>query len=97
MDQEQIDKLVIENTQNIAKISQIVEETQKDLDKLIKHIDGFTTCKEHLERLENNMKRLDVVLFAVKYPKIVGIGLFGSYLFAIKDIRDPILMYLGFK
>ncbi len=95
MTQDNIEGLVFANATAIARLTEMVKETTEDVDKLTVHSESMQPCKAKVDTLNKKMDQLSFILLMARYPRLLLTGLLGSYLFAIKDVRDVVLLSLG--
>jgi hypothetical protein len=78
---EDVEKLSIENMQQIATLTQIAESTSNDVDKLVRHMDKALPIIEKVESLERRANIVEGKLSKVTWALITYlIGLCGFLL-----------------
>lgn len=98
MEDVNINKVTLDNALAISSLTQVVNRTSRDVDKLIKHtekIDTILVGNSKLEKrvgdleevVDSDRKAIDIVYTIAKYPKITVSVLVFSYLFTLDEVR----------
>ena len=100
-----INKLTIENALAISSLTQIVGNTSKDVDKLVKHAEKIDALVVHNSKIDGRLghletqvkedkKAIEPVYSFLKYPKLSLLGLVVAYTFTIYEVRVAIIHHL---
>lgn len=100
-----IHKITIENALAISSLTQVVNRTSTDIDKLIKHAEKTDKIIMNNSKLETRVddlecqvkadkKSIDIIYAIAKYPKSTVALLAFSYVFTIDEVRTAIFEHL---
>ena len=101
-----INKLTIENALAISSLTQIVSNTSKDVDRLVKHAEKIDKLVVENSKLDGRLghlegtvqadkKKLSIVFTILQYPKITAFVLMFLYTLTIYEVRTAMLKHLA--
>lgn len=80
----------------LTKLDHIETDTKESFVRIHKRVDQVTeNVNEFHVHMKEEHKVLEPVVFLMRYPKFLLVGLVGMYLFTIKEFRDAFLMSIG--
>lgn len=71
---------------DFKKIANNIEQLCSDVKKIANHQDRIEDC-------ERDLKTLKPIIAIVEYPKVALLACVGLYVFAIKEVRDHLLVF----
>ncbi len=102
MNQDRLEELTFANSLAIKEILGAVELTNQNVNRLSNDIENTMCSKNHCDdmfdrtsSLESKMKELSPFIVMVRFPKATLLMFIGLYALTIKEIRTPVLVFLG--